>query len=217
MPTAAFFDLDLTLIDVNSGVLWAKHERRLGNISRWQLGKALFWHGLYRLSLIDMETALDQAIGHYRGADSDHIDQRTRRWFHREIEPRLRPAARKAVAAHRTDGHPLVLLTNSSFWEAGVAAETWGFDAFLANKFPADESGRLLGTFERPMCYGTGKVTRAERWADNNEIDLSKSFFYSDSYSDLPMLERVGEPRVVCPDPRLRRAARQRGWAILDW
>lgn len=217
MATAAFFDLDLTLIDVNSGVEWAKHERRLGNITLWQLGRAVLWHGLYRLSVIDMETALDRAIEHYRGVASDDLDSRTRDWFHRHVSPRARPKALEAIERHRDQGHPLVLLTNSSCYEAAVAAETWGFDAYLANNFPTDSRGRLLGTFERPMCYGPGKVARAERWAADNGVDLGASFFYSDSYSDVPMLERVGEPRVVAPDPRLRRAARQRGWKVLDW
>lgn len=217
MTTAAFFDLDLTVIDVNSGVLWAQHERRAGNISLVQLSRAILWHGLYRLSLIDMETALDRAIEHYRGVEAAALDQRTRAWFRDHVMPRARPAALAAIERHKSAGHPLVLLTNSSCYEAAVAAETWGFDAYLANEFPTDSSGCLLGTFARPMCYGPGKVARAETWAAERGIDLGASFFYSDSYSDVPMLERVGEPRVVAPDPRLRRAARRRGWEILDW
>lgn len=217
MTTAAFFDLDLTVINVNSGVLWAQHERREGNITLWQLSRALLWHGLYRLSLIDMETALDRAIEHYRGVDSETLDRRTRAWFYDHVARRARPAALAAIETHKAEGHPLVLLTNSSCYEAAVAAEAWGFDAYLANQFPTDSAGRLLGTFERPMCYGPGKVARAESWARENGVDLDASFFYSDSYSDVPMLERVGEPRVVAPDVRLRRAARRRGWEILDW
>lgn len=217
MSTAAFFDLDLTLIDVNSGILWARHELRLGNISRWQMSQALLWHGLYRLALIDMEAAIDKALRHYRGASAANIDARTREWFDRQVKHRIRPAARAALGEHKDEGHPLVLLTNSSCFEAAIAAETWGLDDYLANHLSTDDRGRLTGSFERPLCYGPGKVKRAERWAAERGIDLSRSFFYTDSYSDLPMLERVGEPRVVSPDPRLRRAARRRGWTILDW
>ena len=60
-------------------------------------------------------------------------------------------------------------------------------------------------------------MTRAEAWARARGADLADSYFYSDSYSDLPMLQRVGRPRVVSPDPRLRVAARLRGWPILTW
>jgi HAD superfamily hydrolase (TIGR01490 family) len=167
--------------------------------------------------VIDIETALEHALGHYRGIASSLLDSRTREWFRSEVEHRLRPAALDAIAEHKAAGHPLVLLTNSSCYQAAIAAETWGLDGYLANQFPVDERGCLTGTFERPACYGPGKVARAETWAAERGVDLARSYFYTDSFSDLPMLERVGEPRVVSPDPRLRRAARQRGWAILDW
>ena len=76
--------------------------------------------------------------------------------------------------------------------------------------------GRFTGRAVLPLCYGRGKIERAERFAAEHGIDLARSYFYSDSISDLPMLERVGEPRVVCPDPRLRREARRRRWPILE-
>ncbi len=214
---AAFFDLDLTLIDVNSGILWAKHERSLGNISRFQLARAVFWHGMYRLALINMEVAFERAISHYKGTATDHLDKRTRDWFASEIEHRIRPAAKESLEEYRESGHPLVLLTNSSNYQANIACERWGLDAFLANSFPTDENDELTGTFERPLCYGPGKVERARRWAAANDVDVESSFFYTDSYSDLPMLEAVAAPRIVCPDPRLRRAAQKRNWPILDW
>lgn len=214
---AAFFDLDRTVIDVNSGMLWAQHELRERNISYKQFAKAALWTALYHLSLIDMEKALGEAVRHYTGQQYDSIEQRTRQWFERDVVSRLRPKALEMIEEHRNLGHHLVLLTNSTCFEATVAAEIWGFDDWLANTFHVDDEGRLLGTYQRPMCYGKGKVTRAERWADGHDVDLSKASFYSDSFSDLPMLERVGEPMVVCPDPRLRRVARTRGWPILDW
>jgi HAD superfamily hydrolase (TIGR01490 family) len=213
----AFFDLDRTLIDVNSGLLWARHERRSGHISASQMARAVFWTALYHLALIDMEAAIERALSHYRGVEAVDLDRRTRAWFEREVARRLRPAAAEAAARHRAEGEKVVILTNSSSYEAAIAAETWGFDAYLANSFPTDASGRLTGAFERPLCYGPGKVTRAEAWAAHQGIDISRATFYSDSYSDLPMLERVERPRVVNPDPRLRVAARRRGWQVLEW
>jgi HAD superfamily hydrolase (TIGR01490 family) len=214
---AAFFDLDRTLIDINSGLAWAKYERRQGNVSALQMGQALVWSALYHLSVIDMERAFDAAISHYRGYPAERLDERTRRWFVDHVAPRYRPEAQMAVADHRNRGHQLVILTNSSCFEAAVAAEMWGFDDWLANDFPTDDQGRLLGRFATPMCYADGKVTHAARWSDEHGVDLDRSYFYSDSFSDVPMLERVGHPRVVAPDPRLRREARRRDWPILDW
>ena len=215
--TVAFFDLDRTLIDVNSGLLWARHERRHGHISAAQMARALVWTALYHVAVIDMETAVTRALDHYRGVHADHLDQRTRAWFEREVAGRLRPRAAAAMAEHRGRGDALVILTNSSCYEARAAAERWGFDDYLANQFPTDPAGCLIGAFERPLCYGAGKVARAEAWARGRGADLASCYFYSDSYSDVPMLARVGLPRVVSPDPRLRVAARLRGWPILDW
>ena len=84
-PTVAFFDLDRTLIDVNSGLLWAQHERRHGHISRGQMARAVFWTALYHVAAIDMETAVSRALDHYRGVDAEELDQRTRAWFEREV------------------------------------------------------------------------------------------------------------------------------------
>ena len=80
-----------------------------------------------------------------------------------------------------------------------------------------ERDGTLTGLLLPPPCYGPGKVVHAERLAAEQGIDLDRSYFYSDSYTDLPMLERVGEPRVINPDPRLSRAAKQRGWSVERW
>jgi HAD superfamily hydrolase (TIGR01490 family) len=214
---AAFFDLDRTLIDVNSGLMWAQHERKQGNLSMLQLARATFWTAMYHLSLIDMEKAFNSAVSYYRGHPEADLEQRTREWFHAEVAPRYRDRARETVAEHRQKDHQLVILTNSSCFEASVAADAWGFDHWLANHFPTDDDGLLLGTFATPLCYGEGKVTHAKKLAREHGFDLSKSYFYTDSLSDLPMLEAVGEPKIVDPDPRLRREAQRRRWEILDW
>jgi len=218
MPrAAAFFDLDRTLIDANSGWLWARHERRHGNITRAQAARAGAWALLYALALIDIERAYEAAIAHYRGVPSDEVDRATRAWFGTDVAHRLRPGGRRALDWHRAEGQPLVLITNSSCYEAAIACETWEMDAWLANVFPTDAQGRLTGTLDRPLCYGPGKVLRAEAWAAANDVDLDQSWFYTDSISDLAMLERVGHPVIIAPDPKLRREARRRAWPIEGW
>ena len=79
------------------------------------------------------------------------------------------------------------------------------------------QGGKFLGTCERPTCYGQGKVHHAERFAREHGISLEDSFFYTDSYSDLPMLLRVGHQRIVNPDGRLSRHARKSGWPTEIW
>ena len=214
---AAFFDLDRTLIDCNSALLFARYERRAGRIRRRDLLQAGIWTALYHLSLADIEEAYRTALSHYRGTPDALLDARTRAWFDAEVAARLQPGGASALAAHRAAGHPLVLITNSSQYMASAAGERWQMDGFVGNRFPSDADGLLDGTFEQPLCYGVGKVSRAGAWAADHGVDLAASWFYTDSLSDLPLLEAVGMPRVVQPDPRLRRVARQRGWPVLDW
>lgn len=213
---AAFFDLDRTLIDVNSAVLYAKFERRHGRISLHQLLTTAFYTGLYHLNVLDMERAYQRATRHYKGASEMELAQRTAEFFQQEIEHRLQPGARQALADHRERGHQLVLLTSSSSYQAQAATKRWGLDHWIANQFPAN-NGLLEGTFRRPLCYGPGKVVLAERWAREHNIDLENSYFYSDSYSDLPMLRRVGFPKVVNPDPKLKNYSKRMNWQILNW
>ena len=214
---AAFFDLDRTLLDMNSSTLWAKHELLKRSISLRKFGRVLLWNALYHLSVIDIETAYKEALAHYRGRPYDDLEEETRRWFARDVAHHLRPGAGRALREHRAEGHQLVLLTSASAFAARAARDTWELDDFLSNDFLTDDRGNLDGTFIAPLCYGAGKVQRARAWAKEREVDLRQSYFYTDSYSDAPMLRQVGKPRVVSPDPRLSREARQRGWPILQW
>ena len=120
------------------------------------------------------------------------------------------------LEAHRSLGHPLVLLTSSSPYAAEMAREHFGLDAALSTEYVSDE-GVLRGTFGEPICYGEGKITHAERWAEGHDVDLDQSYFYTDSNTDLPMLERVAHPRPVAPDLRLAWQSRRRGWASMNW
>jgi len=213
---AAFFDLDRTLIDVNSAVLYAKFERRYGRISSWQLFVTAIYTALYHLNVLDMEQAYANATLHYKGLPEAEITQRTRQFFAQDVAHRLQPGAKKTLLEHRNQGHSLVLLTASSSYQSQAAIESWGLDHWIANCFPTQD-GYLDGTFAQPLCYGSGKVELAEKWAKEHQIDLSRSYFYSDSFSDLPMLQRVGFPKVVNPDPKLKSYSKRMNWQILNW
>lgn len=214
---AAFFDLDRTLIRVNSGTLYVKYAFRHGRISLWTALQGFWYLSLYHFSLVDMDRVLKKAIESYRGDPDQSLRDSTYRWFAQEVVQHLQPGAEVALARHRALGHPCVLLTSSSCYAAEYARQVWSLDDWLANRFALDEEGRLTGDFDGPLCHGEGKVIWAERWAKEHGVDLDGSFFYTDSLTDLPMLERVKNPRVVNPDPRLRREATRRGWVILDW
>ncbi len=216
MATAAFFDLDGTLLTVNSANLWVRRELRLGRIRRWQFLRAALWLGGYRLGVLDMESALTAALGQLRGLEEEPIRRETQLWWRDEVRPLIAPGSRAVLETHRKRGDALVLLTSSSRYAAEMATLEFGLDHALFQGYEVVD-GRFTGAPLRPLCYGSGKVELAEAWARGAQVDLSKSAFYSDSFTDLPMLERVGAPHAVHPDLRLRRVARRRGWPNLDW
>ena len=117
---------------------------------------------------------------------------------------------------YRQAGDLLVLLTTSSAYAAEAARRQFALHEVLCTRYEIRD-GRFTGAIVDPVCFGVGKVTLAEALAGRLSIDLDRSSFYTDSVTDLPMLERVGHPRAVNPDGRLAREARRRGWPVLDW
>src|SRR5262249_61938344 len=92
-----------------------------------------------------------------------------------------------------------------------------GLDAALCTRFGVDGAGAHTGRPVGRLCFGAGKLEYAEAYAQQRGVSLSDCWFYTDSYSDLPVLERLGHPVVVNPAPRLRREAERRGWPVEWW
>ena len=129
----------------------------------------------------------------------------------------FRPGALKALKRHRQAGDRIVLLTASSHFIAEHVARDLGLDAILCNRMEIDPGGLLTGRTVGPVCYGPGKLVHARLEAAAHGVGLEGCAFYTDSYSDVSVLEVVGRPVAVNPDPRLRRRALKRGWEIVDW
>jgi HAD superfamily hydrolase (TIGR01490 family) len=213
---AAFFDLDGTLITANSGGLWMKRERRLGRISFRQLVEGTIYLVAYRFRALDMERVTVKALETVKGEREQAVRQWTRAWFYDEVVPFEAPGARPAIEHHRGRGEPVVLLTSASLYESEAAVEHFGLDDLLCTRYEVRD-GLFTGDIVRPLCYGAGKIAHAERYAAAHDVDIDRSTFYTDSFTDLPMLRRVGQPRVVNPDLRLRLTALREGWPVLDW
>jgi len=215
VSTAAFFDLDGTLLRINSGKLWFQRERAAGRLSRSAALEAGIWLSLYGLGLMRARTALGRAAATLAGSREEEVDQRTRQFFKDDILSLFAPGGLAAVQAHKNAGDRVVLLTSSSLYLGRCVQEHLDLDDILTMRFDVRD-GLFTGGIET-LCYGKAKITVAEEWASRQGVDLNNSWFYSDSITDLPMLERVGHPRVVQPDPRLARRARKLGWPVLDW
>ncbi len=213
---AAFFDMDKTVLAVNSGTLWVKNLVARRAISAGDLVRALWWLGLYQLALIDGELVTAEAAGNVKGQREDELRRICDRWFALEVAPHITAGACAAVAAHRARGHLLAVLSSSSPYASEPLGAHLGIPHVLCTRLVVAD-GVFTGAVKGPVCFGRGKVVVAEAFARAHDVDLGASWFYTDSFSDLPMLERVGHPIAVNPDLRLRRHARAHNWPVLSW
>ncbi len=206
----AFFDLDRTLISRNSGSLWVRSELRLGFVTRWQALRAAGWLTRYHLGFADLDQAIRAAVETLNGTEEGALRTRTLEFYEREVKSLVRPGGLDALESHRAAGDALVLLTTSSNYLSEPIGADLGLDDWLCNRFET-EDGAFTGRPLEPLCYGPGKRTLAAAYAAERDVDLADCAFYTDSYSDLPVMEVVGRPVAVNADPRLKRLAHQRG------
>lgn len=215
-PSIAFFDLDRTLIHVNSAKGWVRREVRTGHLRRRDAARVALWLAAYHAGWSDLDRMIRVAVASLAGTPESELDARVAAFWQEELADTVRPGAHDTIARHRQRGDRLVILTASSPYVAERARVALDLHDILCNRFEVVD-GRFTGEPLLPLCYGPGKATLARQYADQHGVDLDRCAFYTDSYSDLAALEAVGEPVVVHPDPRLARAARTRGWKVEDW
>lgn len=212
----AFFDLDRTLVACNTGRLFLKDLRSRGEISIGRVLRAMGWLARYHFSLLDVDAVAQKIMAGMRGWSERDFEERCKRWVEDEVLPLLLPAGLRKIEEHRRRGHLLAILSTSPSYVTRPIAKTLGMDEAVSTQFEV-EGGLFTGRVIAPACFGAGKVHWAEQLGRARKLDLGRSWFYTDSFTDLPMLERVGHQVIVNPDPRLRRTARQRGWTVENW
>lgn len=209
------FDMDRTLVSVNTGNLYIKWRFERREASLRDVVKFVRWMTQYTLGIIDPEDVTSRALRLLEGLEEHSFERECRHWYETTVRPHVGERARREVERRKSEGALVAILSATTPYAARPLAEDLGIGHVLCTRLVVRE-GRFTGEYER-LCYGAGKVEMAEDWAREHGVDLGRSSFYSDSVSDLPMLERVGEPRIVNPDPRLRWHAWRRGWPIERW
>jgi len=217
-PTvAAFFDVDYTVLNASSSVLYVKYMRRHGRLGRLDMLRVGWYVILYRTAMADFARVIAQVARTAAGESEPETRAFCDRWFHEVVVGHVSEGARRRIARHRAQGHRPVLLSAATQYVNRPLAEHLGLgDDFLCTRLEA-EDGVLTGRLIEPACYGAGKVHWAKQFAAEQGIDLNASYFYTDSYSDLPMLRAVGHPMAVNPDARLRRHAQRAGWPLFTF
>lgn len=212
----AFFDLDRTLLDCNSARLWVQEEWRNGAIGLREVTWAAWWLGRYSLGLeAGLEDVLETAVARLEGQSEDEMRVKVNAWFARDLVHRLRPGGALALKRHRDQGDRLVLATSSSPYVGAAACKAFGLHDLICTRFQVVD-GIFTGAVSE-MALGPAKADRAREWAAEAQVDLSTCAFYTDSHTDLALMDAVGNPVAVNPDRRLRMQAIENSWSIQDW
>jgi HAD superfamily hydrolase (TIGR01490 family) len=214
---AALFDMDRTLVRKETASLYVRFRIDSGEASWSDMVRTMVWVAQYTLGVLDHERVARIVVAEIAGMPETVMAARCDDWFTRYVEKHITDGGREAVRRHREAGDLCAIVTGASPYTSRPLAQRLGIDHVVSTVFEVDDRGRFTGRPEMPLCLGAGKLARAERLAESQGFRLEDAVFYTDSISDLPLMERVGEPVAVNPDPRLARLAERRGWRIERW
>jgi HAD superfamily hydrolase (TIGR01490 family) len=211
---AAFFDLDKTIIAKSSVLAFGRPFYREGLLSRGAIVKSAYAQVVFMLVGADeekMEKLREAMLGLTRGWDQAHVAQIVRETLDEVVSPIIFAEALELFALHHEAGRQVVIVSSAPAEVVEPLAEYLGADRAIATRAQIDDEGRYTGQLAF-YAYGPHKADAIRELASLEEIDLDASYAYSDSATDLPMLEAVGHPVAVNPDRELARIARERGW-----
>lgn len=212
---AALFDMDRTLVRVNTGNLYMRWRFRRRQAGLRDMMRFAGWMAQYSFGVVDFEDVSTRALSTLAGVDEEALRAECVEWYDAMVREHISADARREVERCKSEGMLVAILSASTPYATWPLARELGIDHVLCTRLEVRD-GKFTGQCVH-LCYGNGKVAAAEAWAAAYEVDLDRSVFYTDSVSDLPMLERIGEPRIINPDPRLRLLAGRRGWPVEHW
>ncbi|MBT5753880.1 HAD-IB family hydrolase [Acidimicrobiales bacterium] len=211
---AAFFDLDRTLIRSSSAPVFARYIAEAGITEHHDIPLANLFLKFYeevgesRLTMVPAKLSVRTSRGWNVAAVAKASAAASQ-----ELLGDIQPFAAGLFEKHRADGLKLVLATTSPEAFVRPLADALGFDDVICTKWKSAD-GSYLGEIDGAFVWGTEKADAVAAWAEANDVRLDRSYAYSDSYYDSPMLDLVGHPVAVNPDPNLTMTATIKGWPI---
>jgi HAD superfamily hydrolase (TIGR01490 family) len=216
--SAAFFDLDKTVIARSSTLAFGRPFYRGGLVNRRAVLKSSFAQFMYLLQGAD-EDAMDRMRDYLKalcaGWPVQQVHDIVAETLLDLIDPMVYDEAVALIESHRAAGRDVVIISSSGEEVVGPIGDMLGVDRVIATRMIV-EDGRYTGEIAF-YAYGPHKAAAMRELAEKQGYDLGSSYAYSDSFTDLPMLEAVGRPTAVNPDKALRRVAVERGWPVQEF
>ncbi len=215
----ALFDLDHTLIPIDSDYEWGEFTIALGwcEATEFKRRNAEFF-AQYRAGTLDIHDYVRFATQAIREQGAAKSMAAHARFMQEVVQKLITRQAQALVEQHREAGDELVIVTATNEFVTRPIAEAFGVKELIAVELARDAQGQLTGEIKGTPSFREGKVARVEQWLAARELGWHdvQTCFYTDSLNDLALLEKVSCPVATNPDERLRAIATERGWRILD-
>lgn len=214
------FDLDDTLLPIDSDHAWGDFVTRLGWVDAAEFGRRNdAFYAQYKAGSLDIHEYIAFATEPLRARSPAECAAAHRRFMAEVIAPALRPSALELVREHRQRGDAIALVTATNDFITAPIAAAFGIPELIAVRLERGAGGTITGRIDGTPSFRDGKVTRVVEWLaaqDKTWTDYPRISVYSDSVNDLALLERATHPVATNPSQALREIAEARGWRILN-
>ena len=209
-----FFDLDKTILSVNSGALIVKLAYKKGLMSTLNLLNAVVQGYLYKFNLRDTNIIISKMGTWVKGLDQEVIDEFSKDIVNNYLKFKVRPKIIKEIAFHKQNNAGIVILSSAIAPICEAMGKILAADDIICTTMEA-KNRILTGAPEGTFCFGEEKRIRLLIYCENKKQEPGSAWYYADSISDLPAFEVVGHPICVSPDRRLARIAYSKQWRII--
>lgn len=213
MHQAAIFDIDSTLLKGNIGLTYSIILMKKGFFKPVGLIKIFYYALQYKLGRINYDKAMKSIYTLSKGWKKKELENYMDKYYSTKIRPRIYGDMRRAITEHRKERRIIIFATNGWNIMAENLAKDLNPDIFLATEAEISE-GKCTGKLKQ-VCHSWKKAELVKNTATKHNIDLKKSFAYSDHISDRFLLESVGTAFAVHPDRKLKKLAEKKGWRII--
>ncbi len=213
---AAVFDADDSLLDGNAGTIFTWYlysERIMRPEVRSRIPRVIYEYARRRLTERDM---VELGSRCHLGLRADEIKAHAHACFERHLRKRITTGALRQIRKHLLSGHFVMLASGSPLYIVDELARHLRVHSAVGTRTRIVD-GRATDQIIPPVVFQEGKREAVERIAERYDLDLGKSWLYSDSAADVPLFEAVGNPVVVNPKPPFREEAERRGWQVVTW